>query len=259
MPSEETESEVQSVLTRHFEALGYWNASQSVALAMSFDVMRERLGYVASRVPPEIFSATSRVLSSGMEVGGEMLVARERGAGSVHGVEVDPVYVDLCHRRFSGLEGLFPLMYDGETLPFEPESFDLVLSGHIIEHTREPRGYLEELLRVLRPDGWLFLEFPTRFHWQELHTTLPSVEWLPSPARNAVLRFAVGRFSPFGGSVKQKCRAILGTGLKQISAGAVRRWLAGSRHPATVVDLCRPLPGIVRCLIQGAIPGTFRH
>jgi SAM-dependent methyltransferase len=259
MPSEKTESEVRSALMRHFQALGYWNASESVALSMSLDGMRSRLDYVASRVPPEIFSETSRVLVSGMEVGGEMLVARERGAGCVHGIEVDPVYVDLCRRRFDGLEGLFPLLYEGKTLPFEPASFDLVLSGHIIEHTREPRGYLEELLRVLRPDGWLFLEFPTRFHWRELHTSLPSVEWLPSPARNGVLRFAGGRFSPFGESVKQKCRTILGTGLKQISAGGVRRWLAESRYPANVVDLHRPAPGIVRCLIRGAILGTSRH
>lgn len=250
MPSEEAEAEVRRALTRHFEELRHWDAPQAAAAAVSLDGMRDRLAYVASIVPPEILSRHSIVLSSGMGTGGEMLVARERGAGTVYGVEVDPLYVELCRRRFEGLEGLFPRLYGGEDLPFDSGSFDLVLSGHIIEHTWDPRGYLTELLRVLRPRGWLFLEFPTRFHWRELHTSLPSVEWLPRPVRNGLLRVAAGRFSPFEESTKHKCRTILGTGLKQISMGRVRRWLAQGQHAVTLADVVRPVPGVVRCLIR---------
>lgn len=257
MPSEEAEAEVLRALTRHFEELRHWNAPQAAAAAVSLDGMRDRLAYVASKVPPELFSRHSTVLISGMGAGGEMLVARERGAGTVYGVEVDQLSVELCRLRFEGLEGLFPRLYDGENLPFESASFDLVLSGHIIEHTRDPRSYLTELLRVLRPCGWLFLEFPTRFHWRELHTSLPSVEWLPRPVRNGILRMAAGRFSPFGESTKHKCRSIFGTELKQISTGRVRRWLARGQHAAALADVVRPVPGVVRCLIRkGAMKST---
>jgi SAM-dependent methyltransferase len=254
MPSEEVDAEVRRALTRHFEEIGHWNAPQAAAAAVSLDGMRDRLAYVASKLPPEIFSGHSIVLISGMGAGGEMLVARERGAGTVYGVKVDPLSVELCRLRFEGLEGLFPWLYDGESLPFESASFDLVLSGHIIEHTRNPRSYLTELLRVLRPRGWLFLEFPTRFHWRELHTGLPSVEWLPRPVRNGILRMGAGRFSPLEESTKHKCRAIFGTELKQISTGRVRRWLAPGQDAATLADVVHPVPGVVRCLIRkGAI------
>lgn len=248
MPSEVVEAEVRGALTRHYENLRHWDVTQAVAAAMSLDGVRDRLAYVTSRVPPEIFSERSAVLISGMGVGGEMLAARERGAGAVYGVEVDAPSLEFCRLRFTGLEGLFPRLYDGENLPFEGAFFDLVMSGHIIEHTGNPGSYLTELLRVLRPSGWLFLEFPSRFHWRELHTGLPSVEWLPLPVRNGILRLAASRFSPFEESTKNKCRTILDTGLKQISTGRVRRWLAG--HAATLADVVHPVPGVVRCLIR---------
>ena len=250
MPSEAVEAEVRRTLTQHYEELGHWNASEAAAAGVSLDGVRDRIAYVTSKVPPEMFSEHSIVLISGMGAGSEMLVARERGAGTVYGVEVDPLSVELCTRRFEGLKGLFPRLYDGENLPFEAASINLVLSGHIIEHTNSPYHYLMELLRVLRPEGWLFLEFPTRFHWRELHTGLPSVEWLPRPMRNGLLGLAANRFSPFEESTKNKCRTIVGTGLKQISTGRVRRWLSRGRHSATLADVVRPVPGVVRCLIR---------
>src|SRR5512140_2844904 len=250
MPSDAVEAELHSALTRHYESMGHWDATKAARESLSLDGMRNRLSYVESRVPAELFSPESRVLVSGMGAGGEMLVVRERGVGEVHGVEVDGLSFEICRRRFEGLEGLFPRLYDGESLPFDAASFDLVLSGHIIEHTGDPRRYLAELLRVLRPAGWLFLEFPTRFHWRELHTGLPSVEWLPRPLRNGLLRLASRRSFPVGEPTRNKCRTIVETGLKQISAGRVRRWLSRNEPPAVMVDLARPAPGIVRCLIR---------
>jgi hypothetical protein len=78
MPSEAVEAEVRRALTRHYEELGHWDAPNAAAAAVSLDGMRDRLAYVTSKVPPEIFSHRSMVLISGMGAGGEMLVARER-------------------------------------------------------------------------------------------------------------------------------------------------------------------------------------
>jgi len=250
MPSDAVEAEIHDALKRHYVELSHWNPAQAAVDALSLDGVRNRLSYVTSKAPPRLFSGASRVLVSGMGAGGEMLVARELGAGAVYGVEVDPFCFEICTRRFEGLKGLFPRMYDGEVLPFEAASFDLVLSGHIIEHTRDPFAYLMEVLRVLRPGGWLFLEFPTRFHRRELHTGLPSVEWLPRPLRNAALRLAASRFFPTRESTKVKCRTIVVTGLKQISTGGVRRWLSRTQPPAVLADIVRPAPGVVRCLIR---------
>lgn len=43
--------------------------------------------------------------------------------------------------------------YDGCTLPFPSESFDLVYSNQVMEHVRYPEVVLQEINRVLRNDG----------------------------------------------------------------------------------------------------------
>jgi SAM-dependent methyltransferase len=75
-------------------------------------------------------------------------------------------YVGIEH------EGVFPktnasagerrpdLYYDGNRLPFEDGSFDTVLSIQVLEHTPHPQPLLNEMGRVLRPDGLLILSAP---------------------------------------------------------------------------------------------------
>jgi SAM-dependent methyltransferase len=43
------------------------------------------------------------------------------------------------------------------TIPVPDQSFDAVLSTQVLEHVQDPRGYLAECFRVLRPGGRLLL------------------------------------------------------------------------------------------------------
>jgi 2-polyprenyl-3-methyl-5-hydroxy-6-metoxy-1,4-benzoquinol methylase len=47
-------------------------------------------------------------------------------------------------------------------MPFEDDSFDLVVSSEVIEHTPEPFKALEELHRVLKPGGVLVISTPNK-------------------------------------------------------------------------------------------------
>jgi ubiquinone/menaquinone biosynthesis C-methylase UbiE len=78
-----------------------------------------------------------------------------------------------------------------ETLPFPVESFDIVLSNHVIEHVGEEpaqRRHAAEIHRVLRPEGVLYLATATRWLLMEPHYHLPFLSWLPRPAAGAYLR-----------------------------------------------------------------------
>ncbi|MGQ9820166.1 MAG: class I SAM-dependent methyltransferase [Candidatus Kapaibacteriales bacterium] len=55
--------------------------------------------------------------------------------------------------------------YDGKTFPFEPASFDSVISNQVLEHVFEPKEFLSEIYRVLKPNGKLLLTVP--FVWDE--------------------------------------------------------------------------------------------
>lgn len=48
-------------------------------------------------------------------------------------------------------------------LPFDDESFDVVISLAVLEHLDDPGRTLSEILRVLRPQGVLLLTTPTVF------------------------------------------------------------------------------------------------
>lgn len=45
-------------------------------------------------------------------------------------------------------------------LPFASETFDTVLTTQVLEHVPEPSRMIEEMYRVMRPDGYLILTAP---------------------------------------------------------------------------------------------------
>ncbi len=49
---------------------------------------------------------------------------------------------------------------DVHQLPFETASFDCLMCNHVLEHVRDDRQVMRELLRVLKPGGWAILQVP---------------------------------------------------------------------------------------------------
>lgn len=47
---------------------------------------------------------------------------------------------------------------DALALPFPADTFDLVLSQAVIEHVTNPQRYADEIVRVLRPGGHVYVE-----------------------------------------------------------------------------------------------------
>jgi SAM-dependent methyltransferase len=209
-----------------------------------------RFSYFCSVVGPAAIPPGAPILVSGFSLGAEMIVARRFGFGVIHGVEVDPCLVRLCQKRLSYIPDMHPSYYDGDYLPHDDAQFFVVASGHVIEHTHAPATYLSECMRVLLPGGYLTLEFPSRFHHTELHTGLPSFEWLPRPVRNTLLRLVSSRVSPLDADTKKRYQSILGTNLQQISLGGVKRMLAQTGYKCSLVHHCVAAPGIIRCVIQ---------
>lgn len=61
---------------------------------------------------------------------------------------------------------------DGQRLPFEDGSFDLVFSEFVFEHLPEPEVALEEIDRVLRPGGSFVVLVPNPRHYYARITDL---------------------------------------------------------------------------------------
>ena len=177
---ETTEELVRGRLLSHYASSYGERAADHVASMLRLAHVEERYHYLRSVIGPARALLRGPILISGFGAGSELLVARQFGFPDVLGVEVDPFLVEIARQRLQHVAGIRVDLYDGVTVPCPDQSLAVVISGHIIEHTADPATYLRECFRLLMPGGYLFLEFPTRFHWRELHTGLPSLEWFPA-------------------------------------------------------------------------------
>ncbi len=72
-------------------------------------------------------------------------------SNSLVGLDLSIEMLHLARRNLTAVRG------DGEHLPFEDRSFDIVLAIETLQHLTDPGIFLKELLRVLRQGGELVL------------------------------------------------------------------------------------------------------
>jgi 2-polyprenyl-3-methyl-5-hydroxy-6-metoxy-1,4-benzoquinol methylase len=99
-------------------------------------------------------------IACGTGFGGPILL--DEGASQVTGVDIE--VAPLLTAKASGREGQVLVQADGAALPFEAETFDVVVSFETLEHVAEAVGLVDELRRVLRPHGKLVLSTPNALH-----------------------------------------------------------------------------------------------
>jgi len=131
-----------------------------------FLVMRTGLGAFKRFLRRCRTGGALRLLDIGCGGGGYSLYAACTG-DEVTGLDLS--HSNLCNLRQT--EDRLPdhprirwVAGDGYELPFGDHSFDVVLSSHVIEHLRNPRPMLDEIARVLRPGGTLYLQCPSTHH-----------------------------------------------------------------------------------------------
>ena len=102
-----------------------------------------------------------RVLDVGCSSGYLARPLVERGCVVV-GVELDP---DAAAAAQTFCEDVLVGDVESMELPLEPASFDVVLCGDLIEHLRDPAGFLARVRPLLRADGRLVLSTPNVANW----------------------------------------------------------------------------------------------
>ena len=115
--------------------------------------------------------------------------------GELVGDEGEVWAVDVNDQRRTN-EGYRFKAVTGTALPFEDDSFDVVLSNHVIEHVGDRSAqlhHLREVGRVLAPGGVCYLAVPNRWGLVEPHFRLPFLSWIPAPLRDPYVRAAQPR------------------------------------------------------------------
>jgi SAM-dependent methyltransferase len=122
-----------------------------------------------------------RVLDLGCGAGEVVRLLRAEGI-ECHGADV--FYDGAEDRRDPRLarmieEGIVREIGPAGRLPFEDDSFDLIVSDQVLEHVEDLEGVLDELDRVLRPGGTMYHHFPSREVLREGHIGIPLAHRLP--------------------------------------------------------------------------------
>ncbi len=115
--------------------------------------LRRRLNYSADNSLP-IWSPGGRLLDIGCGAGRYLTLAKSLG-WQTFGMDPDPVAAASAAR--SGATVVVGTL-DTVSLPQAP--FDAVTSMHSIEHSRDPRRFLQQAVALLRPGGYFYLQTP---------------------------------------------------------------------------------------------------
>jgi SAM-dependent methyltransferase len=78
------------------------------------------------------------------------------GAAKVVGVDISPETCSYAAKKY----GIETRVGNGENLPVESSSVDVVVSFETIEHVPNPKAFLDECQRILRPNGLLVISTP---------------------------------------------------------------------------------------------------
>jgi SAM-dependent methyltransferase len=105
-------------------------------------------------------AADRRILDAGCGVGyGTAMLARA-GARATHGVDIAKAVLEAVEAEMP--EGVQLDAGDVRDLPYEDATFDLVVCFEVIEHIENQPAALDEMARVLAPDGILLISSPNR-------------------------------------------------------------------------------------------------
>jgi methionine biosynthesis protein MetW len=140
----------------------------------------------------------TRILDVGCGDGNFSLVlGKVCRAKEVCGIEISPKGVELA--RKNGINA-FQLDIDGGDFPFEDSYFDAVFCGEVIEHLFDPDHLLDEIHRVLTPEGVCVLTTPNLASWHNRISLLLGFQ----PRETYVsIRYTVGRLLPGGNAEPQ--------------------------------------------------------
>lgn len=129
-----------------------------------------------------------RVLDVGASAG---IISGELGRvfREVVGIDIDEAGIERGRRFLTGPNQELRAG-DAMNLPFEDETFDVAVMNHVYEHIPDARRAFDEIWRVLRPAGVVYVGAPNRLAPVEPHHKLVGLSWLPPRAADFYVRAA---------------------------------------------------------------------
>lgn len=82
------------------------------------------------------------------------------------------------------------ILSDAGTTPFPTETFDIIVCSQVYEHYPNFQLLIQEIFRLLSPNGICYFSGPNKFAFIEEHYHLPFLSWVPRRIANIYVRIA---------------------------------------------------------------------
>lgn len=105
------------------------------------------------------------------------------------GIDIDKKAIDHANKEFSN-ERLHFFVGDAMSLDFPENSFDVVICSQIYEHVPDASQMMDQIYRVLKPEGVCYFAAGNRLSIEEHHYQLPFLSVIPRPLGHLYLRLA---------------------------------------------------------------------
>jgi SAM-dependent methyltransferase len=192
-----------------------------------------------------------RILDVGCGLGGKTMAYGEGGGAEVYGTDLSVEHAEASARFAGGSEREFRWgFFVAARLPVKGETFDVVVANDAMEHFSEPEAALDEMARVTRPGGAVWVFFTPHFSplgshlYDYVHTP-----WCHLVFRRRDLEGAVGevlrrRFPEWPvGNIANKTRDVMksyDTELNRMSIRRFRRMVSRASGLSVTVEEHRP-------------------
>lgn len=86
-------------------------------------------------------------------------VIKAGGAVNYHGIDISETMISEAQKINAGLKHVFFQLSNGNTIPFDSGFFDKAFTTNTIYFWKNPKAYIKEIARVLKPDGVISIGF----------------------------------------------------------------------------------------------------
>ena len=131
----------------------------------------------------DLIRPKDRILEIGCGIGTVVYELSEKGH-DIAGIDISGEAIDYGRKKYSDIH---LEVQAAETLPYEDESFEVVLSFDLFEHIAAIDKHISEVRRVLRPGGYYLFQTPNKcsniiyetlwtksLQWRRYHPSLHS-------------------------------------------------------------------------------------
>ena len=137
-----------------------------------YEICKDDYPYIESELSKEDYHD---LLDCGCGTGPMISLLYEKDPSKHYtGIDITPKMIEVAKNK--NLEGVDWIVGDCENLPFEKESFDVVICSNSFHHYPDPQAFFNSVYRVLKPGGRLILQDYTASKavlWLMNHTEIP--------------------------------------------------------------------------------------